>query len=134
MNRQQYYAEVQTIDAGLIGCSTPVEAGGRKLDVFFLTSLDNSQKGGGVIAGRFFDIPTREQAARLIADKTHRLSTPEEIEQFHSDLKRRTDELAAIELSRKQQFAMPQELQTLVASAATLIHQQQASGKRAVKE
>jgi len=84
--------------------------------VFYLTSLNNADK--GTTAGRVCDMTNRKEVARRIVEATHRLSTPAEIERFHADQKRQTEELAEIELKRKQQFAMPQELQTLVAMAA----------------
>lgn len=111
MDLHQYWREVHEVMDTL-----------PKADVYFLTSIPNSEK--GTTAGSICDIGIKKEAARRIVEKTHRPSTPEEIEQFHANLKRQTEELAAIEIKRKQQFAMPQDLQTLVAAAAQSLMQQ----------
>jgi hypothetical protein len=99
---------------------------------YYLTSINNPDVGGGVIAGRVFDIPASKAnrepptrlAARLIAGCTHRLSTPEEIEQFHATLKRQTEELAAQRQEAKAQFALPDDLKALVKTAAMIIERE----------
>ena len=97
--------------------------------VHYLVSLDNSEK--GTTAGAVCEISDPKQVARRLVEKTHRLAKPEEAEQYREGVKRQTDELAAIEIKRKQQFAMPQELQTLVAAAAQLVQQHGEASKPA---
>jgi hypothetical protein len=93
-----------------------------KAPVYYLMSLDNSEK--GTTAGQVCDIADKKLAARRLVEKTHRMATPEEAERYVAHVKRQTEELAQIEIQRKQQFAMPQDLQTLIQTAAQLVAQQ----------
>ncbi len=81
-------------------------------DEFFLISMeskDHSRHKAGVVCAVL-----RELAAKCLNERTHRLATEEEIVAYKADLQRRTDELAAEEVKKKQQFALPAELNTLV--------------------
>lgn len=120
MNIQKHMARVREIEPTLAPFDRS-QIPGRMLGngpVFFLTSLQNEEVAGGLVGGVVCDIPNRNQAARLVAGGTHRASTTEEIQQYFANDERAVKECAAIEMKRKQQFAMPQELQTLVAAAA----------------
>lgn len=79
--------------------------------VFALVSLDNREK--GTTAGAFI-YTDRKSAARRLFSKTHRLATPEETEAYERDQERVRNENAAIEVRRKQHFALPPELAALV--------------------
>ncbi len=81
---------------------------------YFVTSVTNLNTAGGVTAGRICDVPVKRQAARLVATGTHRISTPAEIQQFHAELKAAGEVYAKIAMDRKQQFALPEDLQALI--------------------
>ena len=121
MDLQQRYALVLLAEKTITGDAP-----------YYLTSLNNPDAGGGILAGRVFDIPASKGhnepptrlAARLIAGCTHRLSTPAEIEKFHFTLKRQTEELAALRQEAKAQFALPDDLKALVKTAALIIERE----------
>ena len=81
---------------------------------YFITSLDNPDKAGGITAGVVFDLPNKLQAAGFIVEATHRPSTLAEIEAFYADQKLRGIQAAKDAMDRKGQLAMPQDLQDLV--------------------
>ena len=78
---------------------------------FFVTSIENDSRGidGGVVVET-----DREITARLLAERTHRLSTTAEIEKFHSDSQAAHDSILADEYNKKQQYAMPPEMKILM--------------------
>ncbi len=83
--------------------------------MYYLTSLDTPDGGK---AGRVVDIVERKEAAKLLVANSHRISTPEEVQQFHDDLKMAEAERAAKEVKSKMQFAMPAEMTQLLAALA----------------
>jgi hypothetical protein len=84
----------------------------------FITSTDIQEDGGrpGVVCEA-----RRELACKRIAARTHRLSTPEEIEQFHIDQLARQKHYQEIEMRNKQQsiVVMSPETAAMMASAFT---------------
>jgi hypothetical protein len=84
--------------------------------IYYLVSIENADK--GIIAGRVMDFADPKMVARRIVERTHILATEEQIAAHKVAQERQEEELAAIELKRKGQLAMPQELQDLVRLAA----------------
>ena len=80
--------------------------------IYYLVSIDNPDK--GITAGRVMDLSDAKQVARRIVERTHVLATAEQIAAHQVDQERQSEELAAVELGRKGQLAMPKELQDLV--------------------
>jgi hypothetical protein len=101
MDLQKYWSDVRNVAAGL-----------PKQPVYYLVSIENTDK--NITGGRVMDIPTAKQAAELMVSRTHVLASPADIERFHADLQRQSDELAEAEYKRKQQFGMPKELGDLI--------------------
>jgi hypothetical protein len=97
----KYYADVRREAASL-------EERFPKQAIYYVTSIDNGDREGKV--GRVMDLPTARQAAERIVSRTHVLSTAAEIAKFHADLIVAAENLAAIELDRKGQLAMPKDL------------------------
>ncbi len=119
MDIRRYWADVRRVEETLPAPTNPPT-------IIYLTSLDNADK--GTTAGMVCDMIDRTAAARRLVEGTHRLSTPDEVIQHEARQKAQVEELAAIEIKRKQQFALPQELQTLVAAAAqSMLDRQQDS-------
>ena len=83
---------------------------------YFLVSVNNPAR--DVTAGRVFDIPTSRQAAELIVDGTHVFASPEDIERWQEIQDRQAHELVEAEYARKQQFALPREMQDVMRVAA----------------
>ena len=80
--------------------------------IFYLVSIENPDK--GITAGRVMDLSDPKQVARRIVERTHILASAEQIAAHQADQERQSEELAAVELARKGQLAMPKELQDLV--------------------
>ena len=64
----------------------------------YITSIENRRK--QMVGGRVFEADFRNAAMRL-ADGTHRVSTPEEIERYRADRSNRAASLQEIEEKRK---------------------------------
>jgi hypothetical protein len=94
---------------------------------FFVTTVA-SDKAPGMRVGVTSEVK-REIAAELLALMTHRLATKEEIEEFHSSAKLRSDDLARVEAAKKQQYALPEELKPLLAAALASVFQQPQNGE-----
>ena len=108
MDLKKMYYDVHQLEASL-----------PRQKIYYLASLDNPDK--NINGGRVMDISTARLAAELIVGRTHRLASAEEIERFQADEVRNAQELAAIELKRRGQLAMPQELQDLVRMATRAV-------------
>lgn len=116
MDIRAYWTQVRAIEATL----EPQGIAPNGLPIYYLTSIDNPEKGS--TPGQVADIAKSGEAARRLVERTHRVATEAEIFRFTENLKRQTDELAQIDIARKQQFAMPTELQTLITTAAVLVN------------
>lgn len=103
MNLQEYWAEVRRIEQTLAQ------------EEVWLVSERNTEKGTTPGQAVLCD---RAAAAQRIYEKTHRLATPQEIDQArlaHEEARRR---ILEVEYERKQHFALPRELAALVEAAA----------------
>jgi hypothetical protein len=81
-------------------------------DEFYIISIespDHSKHRPGVVCGA-----SRETTAIRLKERTHRLATKAEIAAHHADVQKRTAELASEEVKKRQQFALPKELNDLV--------------------
>jgi len=95
--------------------------------IYYLVSVENSDK--GTVGGRVMDLADPKQVAKMIVGKTHTLASEEQIAQFLREQDEAALALAKIEMGKKGQLAMPQELQDLVKLAArgALSEQQQSN-------
>jgi hypothetical protein len=85
-------------------------------DSFYLISIeskDHSDHKPGVVVE-----VKRELAAKCLFEQTHRLASDEEIKLHHEKTALLDRQYAAEEMKRKQQFALPQELNDLVIALA----------------
>jgi hypothetical protein len=97
----KYYSDVRACVASL-----PLQP------IYYVTSIDTGDRENKV--GRVMDLPTARAAAECIVGRTHVLSTADEIARFKADLNVAAENLAAIELDRKGQLAMPKDMTDLV--------------------
>jgi len=77
----------------------------------WLISLDNREKGS--TSGRVVQA-TRDTAAKLIFERTHRVATENEIRAYLSEQEKVREGILEAEYQRKQHFALPKELAGLV--------------------
>ena len=85
-------------------------------DAFYLISIeskDHSDHKPGVVVQ-----VKRELAAKCLFEQTHRMANKAEIAQHLADTAERDRYYAAEEMKRKQQFALPKELNDLVIALA----------------
>lgn len=120
--------DMQAYWRGIRGIESSLPAG----DQVYLTSVENREKQS--VGGRTSPVG-RKLAAKMIADKTHRLATDEEIAAWHVAEDASRAHHAELEYSRKQQFAMPKELEGFVRLAADIVagSQDDAAKKRKPK-
>jgi predicted phage tail protein len=81
-------------------------------DAFFIVSIeskDHSNHKPGVVVE-----VTRETAAKCLYERTHQLASEDQIAAYKQDMADRTERANAEEVKRKQQFALPKELNDLV--------------------
>lgn len=88
-------------------------------EIYYLLSLDNPDK--DVAAGRVFEVSSRERAADFIVGRTHILAPLEAIAAFKAAQAQAFQDLAKSEYERKQQFALPREMQDVMRVAAESI-------------
>ena len=82
---------------------------------YYLISLSTPDGGR---AGVVVEIPAKKQAAQLLVANTHRIAQAGEIDHHQADEQTAREQLAEVEMKRKQQFAMPKEMTALLAALA----------------
>jgi hypothetical protein len=110
MDLKKLWNAIRTVEASLPG---------KDGDPIYIISVENEVT--NTTAGSISAAP-RQYAARWIATGTHKLASPEQIEQYHAELKARTDAINRTELEKKQtvrlETAIPEDqLQRAVAAA-----------------
>jgi hypothetical protein len=116
MTIQEYWAEVRQVQKSLP-------------EAVFMVSLRNKEK--GINAGAICECDA-ETAAKMIVEKTHELASEKQIEAWTKAQDAERAKHQAIELERRKQFAMPQELTDLVRLA--LAGQPRQQGQKETKQ
>jgi len=99
-NITAYYAEIQK-HRGILAPQANETSDGRRFH--HIVSTEDPMR--GMIAGGVCEVTT-EVAARCMANKSHRLAEPAEVERFHAEQAKRADECLAITQKNKEKSVL----------------------------
>lgn len=119
---KEYWREVRSVEATLLA-----SLGQDKQSVVYIVSVENKSKGTSAGSVCEADIET---AARMIVDGTHKVASESEVAAWKTHQEQTFKANQALELERKQQFAMPEDIATLARVAATLVTQNEGKGAK----
>ena len=119
MDIKEYWREVRSTQSALQASLTPDNP------TVHIVSIANKTK--GTSDGSVCEVDA-ETAARMIVDGTHKVASTEQVAGWMDRQSVTLKQNQVIELERKQQFAMPEDIATLARVAATLVTQNENKG------